>query len=146
MKPARSGFNSIYDSAMPLTWTDTLATGIRQIDLQHQELIELINALEAAHASGQRQAALDAVLPRLSAYVLFHFATEETLLPKAPGDHGERHRQQHRLFTDRIESLRAGPPERIDLAALIAYLKQWLIEHIMKTDHELARLIGANPR
>ncbi len=126
---------------MPLIWNDTLATGIRQIDLQHQELIELINTLEDAHASGQRQAALEDVLPKLSAYVLFHFATEEAMMSKSLGDHAERHRRQHQVFTDRIEVLRYTPPERIDLAELIAYLKQWLIEHIMKTDRELARLI-----
>jgi hemerythrin len=131
---------------MPLTWTDTLATGIRQIDLQHQELIELINALEEAHASGQRQAALEEVLPKLSAYVLFHFTTEEAMMPRTLGEHAERHRRQHRVFTDRVEDLRDAPPESIDLAELIAYLKQWLVEHIMKTDHELARLIAVYPR
>jgi len=127
---------------MPLIWTDTLATGIRQIDLQHQELIELINALEDAHARGQRQAALVDVLPKLSAYVLFHFATEEAMMRRTLGEHAVRHRRQHQAFTDRIESLRNAPPERIDLLELIAYLKQWLVEHIMKTDHELARLIA----
>ncbi|MDP1526476.1 MAG: bacteriohemerythrin [Rhodocyclaceae bacterium] len=131
---------------MPLTWTNTLSIGIRQIDLQHQELIELINALEAAHASGQRQAALEEVLPKLSAYVLFHFATEEAMMPRTLGDHAERHRLQHQVFTERVEALRSMPPERIDLAELIAYLKQWLVEHIMKTDRELARLIAANSR
>ncbi|GAB1393930.1 hypothetical protein MASR1M60_20940 [Rhodocyclaceae bacterium] len=131
---------------MPLTWTDTLATGIRQIDLQHQELIELINALEAAHACGQRHAALEEVLPRLSAYVLFHFATEEAMMPRTMGEHAERHRRQHQAFTDRVETLRQAPAESIDLAELIAYLKQWLIDHIMKTDRELARLIAVNAR
>lgn len=131
---------------MPLNWTDTLATGIRQIDLQHQELIELINALELAHAAGQRQAALDAWLPKLSSYILFHFATEEAMMPRTLGEHAERHRRQHREFTNRVEALRQSPADTVDLADLIAYLKQWLIEHIMKTDHELARLIARNPR
>jgi hemerythrin len=131
---------------MPLTWNDTLATGIRQIDLQHQELIELINALEEAHATGWRKAALEEVLPKLSAYVLFHFATEEAMMPRTLGEHAERHRRQHQAFTDRVEALRDVPPECIDLPELIAYLKQWLIEHIMKTDRELARLIAVNSR
>ena len=131
---------------MPLTWTDTLATGIRQIDLQHQELIELINALDEAHATGQRQAALDEVLPKLSAYVLFHFATEEDMMTRTMGEHATRHRHQHQVFTDRVDALRQVPAESIDLTELITYLRQWLIQHIMKTDHELARLIGTNPR
>ena len=131
---------------MPLIWTDTLATGIRQIDLQHQDLIELINALETAHAGGHRQTALEEVLPRLSAYALFHFGTEEAMMGKLPAEHAERHRRQHQVFTDRVETMRQAPAANIDLAELIAYLKQWLIEHIMKTDRELARLNALNPR
>lgn len=131
---------------MPLIWKDTFTTGIRQIDLQHQELIDLINALEMAHAHGQRQAALDEVLPSLNAYALFHFTTEEAMMPRRAGAHAEHHRHQHRVFTDRIEALRQIPAEHVDLTELIAYLKQWMIEHIMKTDRELAQLIIGNSR
>jgi hemerythrin len=131
---------------MPIHWTDTLATGIRQIDLQHQELIELINALEEAHAGGHRQAALEETLPQLNAYVLFHFGTEEAMMPKALGEHVERHQRQHQAFTDRVAALRAMPADSIDLAALVTYLQDWLVEHIMKTDQELARLIAVSAR
>lgn len=128
---------------MPLTWTDTLATGIRQIDLQHQELIEIINELETAHAAGRQAEALDEVLPRLTAYVLFHFATEEALMPAAAAyAHAEKHRQQHQEFAARVAALRSQPTASIDLDTFIAYLKRWLVEHIMKTDHDLARHIA----
>ena len=126
---------------MPLLWNDTLATGIRQVDLQHQELIELINALEQANAAGRRQEALEECLPRLSAYMLFHFGTEEAMLLKADEAHASRHRTQHREFTDRITALRTQPPESIDLSELVAYLQRWLVEHIMKTDRDLARQV-----
>ena len=33
---------------MPITWSHTLETGIRQLDLQHQELVDIINQLELA--------------------------------------------------------------------------------------------------
>lgn len=131
---------------MPLIWTDTLATGLRQIDLQHQELIELINALELAHDAGQRQEAIEEILPRLRAYVMFHFGTEEALMPTADGMHAERHRRQHREFSERITQLGQMSPESIDLPALIDYLKHWLIEHIMKTDRDLVRLIQGRGR
>lgn len=128
---------------MPLTWNDALATGVRQIDLQHQELIELINALEAAHAAGRREDALKEELPKLNAYVLFHFGTEESLMPVTNPDHVSAHRRQHAEFSGRIAALRQEPMESIDLPELIAYLNRWLIEHIMKTDRELGKLIRA---
>lgn len=126
---------------MPIQWSDTLATGLRQIDLQHQELIDLINTLEAEHEAGSRQNAIDEVLPKLNAYILFHFGTEEALMAVTDGKHAELHRIQHRDFTSRIAQLSQLPPDSIDLPGLISYLNHWLIEHIMKTDRDLARLV-----
>lgn len=132
---------------MPLYWKDSLATGVRQIDLQHQELIELINELEDAQRAGRQVEALGEVLPRLNAYVLFHFGTEESLMP-TDNAHAEAHRRQHDEFTDRVAALRARSPGEIDLAELITFLQHWLVEHIMKTDRELGRLIlnASRPR
>jgi len=126
---------------MPLHWNDTLATGVRQIDLQHQELIEILNELEAAHAAGHAAEALDEVLPRLEAYVLFHFATEEGLAAAHDPDHVAAHRREHAGFAARVAELRAGPLAAADLPALIDYLKRWLVEHIMKTDRALGARI-----
>ncbi len=125
---------------MPIAWTAALATGVRQIDLQHQELIDLINELDAAHVAGRQADALDGVLPRLAAYVLFHFGTEEALMAETDGAaaHAALHAREHRLFAERVVELRADPG---DLAGFIDYLKGWLIGHIMKTDHDLAALI-----
>lgn len=128
---------------MPIVWNDTLATGLRQIDLQHQELIALINALEAACDTGHTHEALTEALPQLNAYVLFHFGTEEMLFKQAPSEHAERHRRQHAEFTDRVSAMQSVAHQAVDLPALINYLKRWLIEHIMKTDRELARQILA---
>lgn len=131
---------------MPLIWNNTLATGVRQIDLQHQELIEMINELEWAHAAGREADALDDILPRLAAYVLFHFGTEEALMPTAAAyPKAEEHRRQHQEFADQVAALRNRPVAAIELDPLIDYLKRWLIEHIMKTDQDLARHISAKP-
>jgi len=126
---------------MPLEWNQTLATGVRQIDLQHQELIGLINELEAAQDQGPD--AVAEVLPRLSAYVLFHFGTEESLMDGLPGRpaHVAKHQQEHRAFAAEVAALRAGNPSTAELAAFVDYLKRWIVEHIMKTDQDLAKLI-----
>lgn len=127
---------------MPFKWNDTLATGVRQIDLQHQELIDLIDELEADHAAGCQARVLDEALPRLEAYVLFHFGTEEALMSTtAPPVHAEKHRRQHDEFSARVAALRDRPVTTADLGRFIEYLKLWLVEHIMKTDRELGQLI-----
>lgn len=129
---------------MRLTWTAEMATGVRQIDMQHQELIALINDLENAHAAGREAAALDEALPRLAAYVLFHFGTEESLMKNSgiASAHFALHKQQHKSFAARIDTLRSRPDAATELPGLIDYLKTWLVEHIMRSDRELVAILG----
>lgn len=130
---------------MHLIWTPDLATGIRQIDLQHQELIEIINEFEAALEAGDDGRAMDDLLPRLAAYVAFHFATEEAMVPGVPGgaSHKALHTAQHKDFSGRVMKLKAmsGHELRFEMLTMLDYLKQWLVDHIMKTDKQLASLV-----
>jgi hemerythrin len=129
---------------MQLTWTAEMATGVRQIDLQHQELIALINDLENAHAAGREAAALDEALPRLAAYVLFHFGTEESLMKNSgiASEHFALHKQQHRDFAAKVGALRSRADSAAELPGLIDYLKTWLVAHIMRSDRELVAILG----
>lgn len=132
---------------MPLTWNASLETGIRQIDLQHQELIDMINELEAAFLDGHDDNALTRLLPRLTSYVVFHFGTEEGMIRKfaSATAHAAHHLGEHAKFTDKIAAMKEmpGPDKHQSLGDLVEYLKSWLIEHIMKTDKELAKQIRA---
>lgn len=132
---------------MRLTWNSLLETGVRQIDLQHQELIELINELVTAHEDGRDDEALEKVLPRLTAYVLFHFSTEESLMAgEAAGTpHAAHHLGEHRKFAEKVASIKAESCVEpvIIVAHLLEYLNSWLVNHIMNTDKELARHILA---
>jgi hemerythrin-like metal-binding protein len=131
---------------MTIIWNATLETGHRQIDLQHQELVELINELTMALEAGREFDALDDILPRLSSYVLFHFGTEEMLMGTLPADnpHATGHRQAHRDFTTRVEALRAGAAagEKLEAGPLADFLRDWLTNHIMRTDRELVALLA----
>ena len=133
-----------------LTWNSTLETGVRQIDLQHQELIALINELEIEHELGRDEDALKIVLPRLKAYVLFHFSTEENLMAGvAEGTpHAVGHIIEHRKFTDKVATFQIQPwvdPGQTALQ-LLDYLKSWLVNHIMITDKQLAGYILSHRR
>lgn len=131
---------------MRITWSVELETGIRSIDLQHEELIEMINELDDAHLAGQSQHLLDDVLQRLGSYIAFHFSTEEALLNNLPGadGHAEEHRKQHRIFIEQVAALRqtAGHDARQAMNELVAYLNDWLYEHILKTDRQLGALLN----
>ena len=136
---------------MRLLWNTDLATGVRQIDLQHQELIDLINELETAHEAGHDDAALVDVLPRLTSYAMFHFATEESLMSKTTENtpYVQHHLGEHRLFVDQLATLKKsifGVDSMQTVETLLTYLKSWLREHILKTDKGLAKLLLSRPQ
>lgn len=135
---------------MAIIWNSSLETGIRQIDLHHQELVKLINELEAAHESGQDTVALKDVLPRLTVYVLFHFKDEEAIASRhaASPKHLELHIAEHRKFADLISDLEFDQPEETSkaVADLVVFLQTWLVEHIMGTDMKLASIVHAHQR
>jgi hemerythrin len=128
-----------------------LNTGVRSIDVQHQELVALIAQFEAAHGAGDSAKALDDVLPQLEIYVLFHFGEEERLMGALVGEAESvrAHLAQHQEFANQITQLSAERSHQGDAsvaAALAGYLRKWLLHHIATTDVALSRkLLAKNP-
>lgn len=132
---------------MMILWTSAMETGIHPIDVQHQELVNIINEMDMAHAGGQSTAALDDILPRLTVYAMFHFGEEEALLaPVAEGTpFAEHHLEEHRSFVDEIQRLIASRASQSDhdlAEVLTLYLADWLVLHITGTDRALGRLLS----
>lgn len=131
---------------MRIRWSSDLETGVRAIDRQHEELIGMLNELDAAHAGGCPQSVLDDVLQRLGTYVIFHFGTEEALMAGLPHNeaHARQHRHEHAGFIEKLAGLRAQGADdgRQTMEALIDYLNEWLYQHILKSDRELAALLN----
>lgn len=129
---------------MRINWGTQLETGVRSIDRQHEELIELLNELDAACAAGTEGAMLDDVLARLNTYIIFHFGTEEALMAELEhaNAHVEAHQQQHRAFVEHIAVMRRAPTDGPGaLHGLLSYLQDWLLSHILQTDRTLAGLL-----
>jgi len=132
---------------MLIAWSSDLETGIRKIDLQHEELVAMINAADEARSKGNEAQALQEILPRLAGYILFHFRTEESLLNNGVSNaHAIAHRNAHAEFTTRLAAMKTdalnGTPGA--LTKLLDYLQEWLVNHIMVTDKELARAVQSS--
>lgn len=122
-----------------LEWSSTLAVGYRDIDLQHQKLIEIANRLHDAMGRGQARAALGRILKELVDYTVTHFAFEEKLMEQHSYLHRDAHVKEHRKliaeverFVQQFESGSALPVE------LMTFVRDWLINHILKVDASLA--------
>lgn len=127
-----------------IAWSDSIRTGNHYIDLQHQELIDLINELASHVSSGQSTQQVMDALQQLERYALFHFNTEENMMTnqRIGGEHAMRHMQAHQEFFHKIQALRSADPLTIQTEEVVSFLVDWLIRHIMHTDQELALLLA----
>ena len=127
---------------MNIPWLAEYDTQIKLIDEQHRILVGMINAIESADA-----AALNHLVLQLADYASLHFDTEEILMHQYgfPGE--AAHCIEHQTFSGQvarlIEEKKAGIA--LDKANLFAFLQVWLLNHIARSDQELARHLLATP-
>ena len=130
-----------------INWSDQLATGLDDVDVQHRKLIDIINKLAGLQACDAASDELIAVYDDLKNYTLYHFGYEEDLMNAWPVDGANKaaHVNAHRGFIERIdkidELISSHPSYVID--HLLAFLVKWLIHHISDVDKRMAREIIA---
>jgi len=121
-----------------ITWSDKFACGIKLIDDQHKELVELVNEM-FNHVTGnglQERDYFNRVIQEAVNYVKTHFATEEKLMlaTKFPGY--TEHKKEHESFilavVDNINDYKAG--KRLTLSTFTRFLKDWVLSHIALMD------------
>lgn len=129
---------------MLIEWSPALETGVRVIDRQHEELVAMINELDTVRREGTADA-LEDIMQRLDAYIIFHFGTEEAMMAglHQPPFMADLHCREHREFIAQFAQLRqrAMIDNRPGIDELANYLGQWIFEHILKADRSLAVML-----
>lgn len=129
-------------------WDDSLSIGVPEVDAQHRRLIAMLGEVEdAVRDKRGAQIAADA-LKRLCDYVVEHFAAEEALMDPDTYPDYDRHMSAHMDGTDKaLEFLQAVNEDKpVDMEAFLAFLAQWVREHIMGMDQGLGRHLRASGR
>lgn len=125
-------------------WRPDLATGIRQIDQQHEELIANVSTLRQAARDGDRMLA-EGVLVFLERYVAEHFATEERAMWEAGYPGLDAHWSLHLSFATELARRKAqyaaGRSKALRLVEMGRWMERWLEEHLLGADAEMARFI-----
>ena len=121
-----------------MTWSDKYSVGVRALDEQHTGLFQTLNDLHAAMLKGQAQSLTGPLLRKLVDYTRRNFAAEEAMLvsTRYPGLAG--HREKHRALTKQVEEYvaRFEKGEITLNLTLMDFLRDWLTNHIQKTDKE----------
>ncbi len=129
--------------SVALEWSPRLMVGEKSIDEQHQRLVALFNELhDGLHNAAPRQR-IDAVLKSLLEYTQFHFAHEAALMKK----HGYPQEGQHLAMHEDLVKRALEYKRRFDAGEaigtdLVNFVRDWLTQHILKSDRALADYIG----
>jgi hemerythrin len=131
-----------------MKWTEDLSVGIDEIDAQHRELFNRINALVDAIKQAKCKDVIDGTINFLEEYTLVHFGVEERYMEKYDYPEAEQHRAQHAIFLKALSDLKKQASEpRVDGASydLSVTTNQvvvdWIVTHILRIDTKLGKFL-----
>jgi len=125
---------------MFIQWSPAFELGIPRIDSEHRHLASIVNAFHEADRAGPGRGKVFPALNLLVKYVEVHFRSEEALMEAGRYPELVRHRREHEKLTEQIfrlaERYEAGDAEVS--AAVMDFLKHWLLDHILREDKKMA--------
>jgi hemerythrin len=129
---------------LTLQWTQALATGIAEIDEQHQELFRRIDRLLDASIAGD-PAEVTRMLGFLREYVDHHFAAEERFMDEQRYPGLPSHRAEHAFLVEKVRQIdvehRASGTDPTTAASMHRLLSDWLRTHIGLSDASMASFV-----
>jgi len=119
-----------------LEWGAAWLTGHPVIDADHKMLVQYVNDLShAMHAGEGRSVAAD-ILAKLVQYTRDHFAREEVIWKEGGLATLPQHLQTHTSLVSKVEAFQSEflAGKATLTADLMSFLREWLINHVFKTD------------
>lgn len=121
-----------------IEWDSSFSVGSSRMDADHQRLIDLLNRLYDAWHGGEGIDELGWLFDELLAYADTHFAAEEMALKSKAYPRLEKQQADHIRLRDSVVAFRdrhlAGETPDALTTEMTAFLKAWLLEHILGED------------
>lgn len=120
------------------TWNESYMLNIPIIDKQHEVLFDIYDEIQYLKDTDQnyRDGSISDILKKLDTFIKTHFKTEEELMEKAHFPDLLEHKQEHKLFSNKIATFifeyQYNNPFLLD--NMLLFLKKWLVSHIMASD------------
>lgn len=129
-----------------LTWNEKYSVGVKEIDSQHQNLVNLINELHEAMKQGKGKAIMSQVLQTLIDYTATHFGTEEKYMTSFKYPQLSSHKLEHEEFVKKVlDFQKEYNSGKLALTLdVMAFLKEWLVSHIQGTDKKYSPCFNEN--
>lgn len=118
-------------------WNKNLEFGIKEIDEQHQHMMELVNDFSKMDTdSFSRDDVLD-VFNDIISYAHVHFLAEEKIFKESAYPETEEHIKEHQKLLLKINNLFLSFSEK-DITHTVKevaeLLKEWIEDHLMRVD------------
>lgn len=128
------------------TWNAGLAIGIPLIDIQHQQLLDQLDALANALKAGKGEYELKSIIKFLEMYVNQHFSYEEQCMHRYQCPVARINQDAHQIFVDRMQLI-CQEIERSGATLALANqvqqeLTNWFVIHIQMIDTKLKSSIS----
>jgi len=126
----------------PIAWDDSYSIGVKSIDLQHKQLLVLMNDLASFVSEGySSREKLNFIIAELVDFTVYHLDFEADCMFRFEYDQVLLHLEQHELFKEKLNFFRARVAEKMNLAEVPPlvenmwyFLFVWLHEHITGSD------------
>jgi hemerythrin-like metal-binding protein len=127
-----------------LEWRDDFRIGIEEVDHEHRELIEQINALHAEFRGDGSAERVEGFLGEILAGVSAHFALEEKVMRARGYDEFAGHKADHERLLDELRDLmdEQAAGAVLDEDAFAARLGEWFSAHFRTHDARLHRSLA----
>ncbi len=141
-----------------ITWSNEYSVNIKEIDRQHQFLINIVNKMhelvmaDAGDSANRSESDIKRirsdirrVFAKLADYTNYHFRTEEELFKTHNYPGFQVHKRQHNeLVLQVLELQRRFLKNEVSITQeIFDFLKEWLINHILVSDKEYTVFLNA---
>lgn len=132
---------------MFVEWEEKYATGIEMIDGHHKKLLDMLNKSYFMVLQGNSEEELTHLLAELIDYAKYHFSAEEELMRTHNYCNIDQHVREHFNFNNHVLTFQKEAREGKNYLSvdIFDFVRNWLLDHILKIDSEMSRAIGPLP-
>ena len=122
-----------------MDWKAEYATGIRNIDHQHAQILQIITLFELLSGDKARWHEVHSLILRTREFMEFHFSVEESLMRLLSYTDGAAHRAEHQLELKQFADIERGILTGTIHGSLAARIRDCLFGHVIAGDKRFAQ-------
>lgn len=127
-------------------WQSYYSVQVAELDEHHKKLIDMLNELYDAYLNDVQQDKIVPILAEMSDYANVHFKAEEIYFERFDYKEATEHKTEHNSFLEKIKTFKVDYQKNSKLLTLqiMNFLRNWLNNHIMKSDKKYIDCFKAN--